>query len=61
MKFFKQQNEKSSAILHPLEVIIKDSLPLSQLGQNRHNMWQHEIHCDTTSYRSQQRLGGNRC
>lgn len=46
---------QSSAILHPLELNIKDSLPPSQLGQNRHNMWQHEIHCDTTSYQCQQR------
>lgn len=28
-----------------IELIIKDSLPPSQLEQNRH-MWQHEIHCD---------------
>lgn len=46
---------ESAAILHPLELNIKDSLPPSQLGQNRHNMWQHEIHCDTTSYQCQQR------
>lgn len=38
-----------------LRLIIKDILPSSQLGQNRHNMWQHKIHCDTTSYQCQQK------
>ena len=43
-----------------IRLIIKDSLPPSQLGQNRHNMWQHEIHCDTTSYQCQQREKGKK-
>lgn len=43
-----------------IELIIKDSLPPSQLGQNRHNVWQHEIHCDTTSYQCQQRKKGGK-
>lgn len=41
-------------------LIIKDSLLPSQLGQNRHNMWRHEIHCDTMSYQCQQRERGGR-
>lgn len=41
-----------------MRLIIKDGQPPSQLGQNRHNMWQHEILCDTTIYQSQQREGG---
>lgn len=39
-------------------LIIKDSLLPSQLGQNRHNMWRHKIHCDTTSYQCQQKERG---
>lgn len=29
-------------------LINKDILPPSLLAQNRNNMWQHEIHCDTS-------------
>lgn len=43
-----------------MRLIIKDGQPPSQLGQKRHNMWQHEILCDTTIYQSQQSEGGGK-
>ena len=45
-------------LMMAVRLIIWDSPPPPQLGQNRHNMWRHEIHCDTVSYQCQQREGG---